>query len=378
MPHRFPKLAPLLLGCLLTFWAALPSAAQSNYSESELDTLVGPIALYPDPLLSNVIKASTFPDQVAQAAKTPAEDSSWDDSVKAVHAYPDAMTLMGANPDWTRSLGWAATHQLHDLTDAVQRFRYRAQQAGNLSSGSQMLVIQEGTTIRIEPANPQVIYVPTYDPNDVDQSNFGTGFFFGAAVASSAYLWTNMYHWNTGAFYTRPYGWYPPAAYYRPYGWQGAGIYNPNNVARIGNTTINRGGVTINNVNYANRNKLNTTRVQTGNVRSGNRVQGQSPLSGNRNFTQVENRNSLTRPETPTRVGRPPVAAPNVSAGSASGWSRGSSSQWRSSTPHVGSYSSSGQAVRQSSRGAESRGSRSVSSGASFRGRAGGGRGGRR
>lgn len=417
--HRL-RLYSLALHGLVWFLAVLPALGQGYYSNSELDTLVGPIALYPDPLLSNVVKASTYPDQVAAAAGTTTVDSGWDDSVKAVHSYPDVMTLMGSNPEWTQSLGWAASNQLSDLMDAVQRFRYRAQQAGNLQSGDQMTVIQEGTTIRIESANPEVIYVPTYNPSDVDDDNFGAGLFFGAAIATSAFLWTNMFHWNDCRYYVRPYGWYPPAAYYRPYGWQGAGVFQGNTVS-IGNTNVVRGGVRINNVTFNNRarngsvrvntnnnvrigsargnttrvntgtvnvnarantTKVNTAKVNTGATRVSRPNQGQNPRSGNSGFARDGRNTNLVRPEAPTRVGRPALPQSRPAASSRPNLPRnGALSAPRSSRPGIGSYSSAGQTVRQSSRGAQSRGTRSVSSGArasggnrAGAGRAGGGR----
>lgn len=410
MRFRRLRLCSLALHGLVWILAALPALGQGYYSNADLDTLVGPIALYPDPLLSNVVKASTYPDQVAAAAKTNAVDSGWDDSVKAVHSYPDVMTLMGSNPEWTQSLGWAASNQLSDLMDAVQRFRYRAQQAGNLQSGDQILVIQEGTTIRIEPANPQVIYVPTYNPSDVDDDNFGEGLFFGAAIATSAFLWTNMFHWNDCHYYVRPYGWYPPAGYYRPYGWQGAGVFQGNTV-RIGNTNIVRGGVRVNNVTFNNRSRNGAVRVNTNNIRLGNtntrvntqinstkinapkisntkintakanansRVglpnQGQSPRSGNAGFVRGGNAN-LVRPEAPTRVGRPNLPSSMPAANPRPNYRHDLSVSPRSTRPGIGSYSSAGQTVRQSNRGAQSRGTRSVSSGsrANGGGRTGGG-----
>ena len=407
------RLSSLALFGLLLLLAG-PALSQSYYSQADLDTLVGPIALYPDPLLSNVVKASTYPDQVAAAAKSSSVDSGWDDSVKAVHSYPDVLTLMGSNPQWTQSLGWAATNQLPDLMDAVQRFRYRAQQAGNLQSGDQIQVITEGTTIRIEPANPQVIYVPTYNPAQVDDDNFGEGLFFGAAIATSAFLWTNLFHWNDCRYYVRPYGWHPPAAYYRPYGWQSVGVFNGGNTVRIGNTNIVRGGVNINNVTFNNRTRNGSVRINTGNnvrvggnntrinnntrvnatvnnntrvnntrvnnakVNNATRVtnQGQNPRSGNRDFVRGNGNTGLVRPEAPTRVGRPNVSR---SAPAASGGLRSGNAQApRASRPNIGSYSSAGQTVRQSDRGAQSRGTRSVSSGARATGGQRGGGGGRR
>lgn len=329
------KLSYLLFLFALAAVTTVPSFAQPGYSASELDTLVGPIALYPDPLLTNVVKASTFPDQVVAASKTNSDDESWDDSVKALDDYPEVLTMMAGNLDWTRSLGWAATNQLADTMDAVQRYRYRAKQAGNLSSNDKMQVIGEGSIIRIEPANPQVIYVPTYPPEAVDDDDFGGAFLYGAAVATSAYLWTNMYHWNDNLFYTHPYGWVPAAGYYRPYGWQNGGVYTGNTVRINGGNNVVRGPVTVNRVNVntarynsnrtyvnnANRTNLNRAKVET------NRVQAQS--------------RTTVRPNMPSQA---PAA------------------RW--SNPNLGSYSSAGSTMRESNRGARSMGRTSLGSGA--------------
>ena len=108
--------------------------------------------------------------------------------------------MMVANPDWTAGLGWATAHQLPDVTSAVQRFRFQAKTAGNLKSDSHVKVIEEGTTIRIEPANPQVIYVPTYQTQAVLVSHpptYGTVLFYSAAIATNILLWQNVFHGPT-------------------------------------------------------------------------------------------------------------------------------------------------------------------------------------
>ena len=337
----------ILIFCCMVLATALPSAAQNTYSSTELDTLVGPIALYPDPVLTNVVKAATFPDQVVAASTTNVDDTSWDDSVKALDDYPDVLTMMASNLDWTKSLGWAATNQLADTMDAVQRYRYRAQQAGNLSSNSKTQIIQEGTTIRIEPADPQVVYVPSYVYTDVDDSDFSSAFYYGAGVATSAYLWSNMYHWNNNSFYTHPYGWAPAASYYRPYGWQNGGVY-AGTTARLTGTNVARGSVNVNNVNY-NRVNVNNANVNRVNVNNAN-VNRANVNNANVNRANYNNANYNANRVQTSRT----------------------NSYSRSTSPGLGSYSSAGSTMRESNRGAYSRGSSSFSSGARMGG--GGGR----
>jgi hypothetical protein len=351
------KLARLFLLGIVVVVTAVPGFAQKGYSASELDTLVGPIALYPDPLLSNVIKAATFPDQVVAASQSSSPQDSWDDSVKAIDAYPQVVSMMASNLDWTKSLGWAATNQLADTMDAVQRYRYRAQQAGNLSSDGKVQVIQEGTTIRIEPANPQVIYVPTYPPDYVDDANFGGAFVYGAAVATSAYLWTNLYHWNDGYYYHHPYGWAPAPGYYRPYGWQTTGVYNGNgNRLYAANNTVVRGPVTINNNVNVNSARFNNSGTYINNSSRTNNV-----YNSNRTNNAWSNYNNRVQAQSLTTV-RPNL--PSQMPANMGSWNN----------PGWGSYSSAGATVRESNRGAYSRGASSFSSGV----RMGGFRGGRR
>lgn len=143
----------------------------TRYSSNQLDNLVGPIALYPDALLAQVLVAATFPDQVEEAARyvrsngtNGIDDQSWDVSVKAVAHYASALNMMDDKSDWTATLGRAYANQSSDVMAAVQRMRAMAASQGNLLSNSQQNVVTEGTTYIITPAQPRVIYVPVYDP----------------------------------------------------------------------------------------------------------------------------------------------------------------------------------------------------------------------
>jgi hypothetical protein len=153
---------------------ALPgSTAPQPYTAAELQTLVGPIALYVDDLIGIVLPASAYPLQVVQAARfldaraqnpSLAPDPAWDDSVVALLNYPEVLRMMDQNLDWTSRLGEAFVYQQMDLLNAIQQFRVLAQSAGNLRSNDYQTVSQDNGAITVVPANPQVIYVPYYEP----------------------------------------------------------------------------------------------------------------------------------------------------------------------------------------------------------------------
>lgn len=363
---------------ILVMGLGLPSpgwAQSSGYSTEELDQLVGPIALYPDPLLDTIVAAAGQPDQIKAAAKTKSPNKSWDSSVQALCAYPDVLNMMAQNSEWTQGVGWAGANQVSEFMDAVQRFRFQTQSAGNLKSNDKMKVIEEGTTIRIESANPQVIYVPSYEPQTVvveqdSNDDAAAVMAFGVGVATTALLWQNMYHWGGGAWYRPPYGWQPGVAHYSAYGWQGNGVYNRNNMVNH-HTNINR-PVNINNINTGNIRVNNGNRVNSGNrvnhyqnnqstrVNQGNRVRpsdrpavsqpgawgGQQGLNGQ-------------RPSFPSQ--RPSFQPQNMPSQRPSLQSRGEGSGFSN-------YSRAGSTSRESSRGAYSRGSQSYSGGGRSRG----------
>ena len=152
--------------------AQAPLRAQQT--PEQLQRVVAPIALYPDSLVAQILAASTFPEQVVEAnrwvqanpdLKGDAVDKQpWDPSVKALTAFPSVLGNMDKNLSWTSSLGDAYYNQQQDVMDAIQVMRQKAEQAGNLKSTPQQVVTTQGSTISVEPASPDVVYVPAYDP----------------------------------------------------------------------------------------------------------------------------------------------------------------------------------------------------------------------
>jgi hypothetical protein len=155
---------------------AAPGGAAAAPSAEGLAQLVGPIALYPDDLVAIILPAATNPLQLVQAdrfldkrktdSKLPV-DEKWDDAVKSLLNYPDVVKMMSADLDWTSALGEAVVADQGAVLEAVQSFRRRAQAAGNLKSDGKQVVEVEKEIITIVPADPQVIYVPQYNPTTV-------------------------------------------------------------------------------------------------------------------------------------------------------------------------------------------------------------------
>lgn len=187
--------------CLGMPWAQADDA--KPFKPEQLEQLAAPIALYPDALVAQIMMAATYPLEVVEAARwskanpnvkdKALEDAmskqSWDASVKSLAAFPQVLQMMNDKLDWTQQLGDAVLAQQKEVMDAVQRLRAKAQAEGNLKSGKEQKVTTEasssGTTvIKIEPTQPEVVYVPTYNPTVV----------YGA--------------WPYPAY--TPYYWYPP------------------------------------------------------------------------------------------------------------------------------------------------------------------------
>jgi Protein of unknown function (DUF3300) len=156
-----------------------PAPVQSAQPTPEqLQQLVAPIALYPDELVAQILAASTYPTEVVEADRwiqahpdlkgkqlgDEVDKQSWDPSVKALVQFPSVLANMDKNLSWTSSLGDAYVNQQQQIMDAVQVLRQRAQQSGNLKSTPQQTVTTQGQTIVVEPADPEVVYVPAYDP----------------------------------------------------------------------------------------------------------------------------------------------------------------------------------------------------------------------
>ena len=165
----------------LLFAVASVSGAATPVTQStpeDFERLVAPIALYPDELVAQVLAAATYPEEIVEADRwlqehrdlkgeqlaQEVEAQSWDPSVKALTQFPSVLANMDKNLSWTSSLGDAYVNQQDDVMNAVQSMRLRAQQAGNLQTTSQQRVVEQGSQIVIEPANPAVVYLPQYDP----------------------------------------------------------------------------------------------------------------------------------------------------------------------------------------------------------------------
>ncbi|MDO6385031.1 DUF3300 domain-containing protein [Uliginosibacterium sp. 31-12] len=202
MPSRLHRFVSMLVSASLVLTGSLPvtsalgqdtpSAASSNqassgktYSQQELDELLAPIALHPDALLAQILMASTYPLDVVEAARwkqanpkvegkkleTAMEQQRWDPSVKSLSAFPNVLEMMNDKLDWTQKLGDAFLGQQAQVMDTVQSLRTKAKQAGSLETTKEQIVTTatEGsqTVIKVEPADPQVVYVPTYNPTTV-------------------------------------------------------------------------------------------------------------------------------------------------------------------------------------------------------------------
>ncbi len=158
------------------------AAAAAKIPNDQLDSLVAPIALYPDPLLSQILVASTYPLEVVQLSQWMQKNSkmgqdkmieavkkeNWDASVQALVALPDLVKNLAENIKWTTDIGNAFLAQQNDVMDAVQRMRVKAKDKGNLKSSEQQKVetkvVENKTVVVIEPAKTDVVYVPSYDP----------------------------------------------------------------------------------------------------------------------------------------------------------------------------------------------------------------------
>jgi Protein of unknown function (DUF3300) len=214
--------------------------APPSFSPDQLDKLVSRIALYPDPLLAQVLAAATYSDQIPDAAKWADEHHyltgddlakaitgdqlSYDPSVQALLPFPSVLDTMASDLDWTQSLGNAFLAQRQDVMDAVQRMRQKAKDFGYLKSNDQIAVNADGSYIDIEPVNPGFICVPAYDPLVVFWPP-RPGFFVGGAIGFGFGI-------NIGVAF-RPWGWG-----FARFDWRGHGVFINN--APWGRTWANR------------------------------------------------------------------------------------------------------------------------------------------
>jgi hypothetical protein len=256
--------------------AQSPTAASAKIPPEQLDSLVAPVALYPDPLLAQVLAASTYPLELIQlrqwleknktlkdkALADAVAKQPWDASVQALAALPDVVKRLADDIQWTTDLGNAFLAQQTDVMDAVQRMRKKAQDKGTLKTSEQQKVetrvVENKNVIVIEQANPQVVYVPSYDPVVV----YGPAYYpyppiyyppagyYAAGMAISFGVGVMM-----GAFWSGGWGW--------GCGWGGNNVYINHNNNFNRNTNINRG-----NTNIGSGNRVSTQPARGGGDRS--------------------------------------------------------------------------------------------------------------
>ncbi|HVZ68840.1 MAG TPA: DUF3300 domain-containing protein [Rhizomicrobium sp.] len=161
-------------------FSAAGARAQSGYSQEDLDAILAPIALYPDELLTQVLIASTYPEDVSDARRyldrypsllqssallaNQVSAMPWDDSVKSLAQFPSILAMLDDQPEWEDALGYAFLNQQADVMQTIQRLRLRAQRAGYLRSNDRQIVDIRGGIIFIVSARDNYFYVPYYDP----------------------------------------------------------------------------------------------------------------------------------------------------------------------------------------------------------------------
>jgi len=345
----------------------VPEPTSGMPSPKELQQLVAPIALYPDGLVAQVLAGATYPTQVVEADRWIKENQNlkgdqlanavdqqpWDPSIKALTGFPQVLTTMDTNLSWTSALGDAYVNNPKGVMGAIQALRTNARDAGNLSSTPQQNVSTEGQTIVIEPADPEVVYVPSYSPDiygvPIDAYPGYTGWdavaagaiSFGAGIAVG------------GAF--GGYGW----------GWRGWGA-NWNG----GNVTFNRNNFVSSSNAFANRNLANVNRNMANVNRDFSKV---NPSNINRGAeANRANTGNLDR-----NLNKPAGGEMNRSDSANRGFGSADRSTMGSSGA-FGGFSGGGAARADSFRGASSFGGGGFGGGGGFRGGGGFGGGGRR
>ena len=355
---------------------AAQGATTSSPSASDLETLVGPIALYPDDLVAIILPAATNPLQIVQAErfleKRKADpkltvDDKWDDAVKSLLNYPEVIQKLNKDLDWTTALGEAVIVNQSAVLEAVQVFRRKSQSAGNLKSDNKQIIIVEKEVIKIVPADPQVIYVPQYNPTTVVVAGspppayyptpypvyyypyppgaaFATGLIWGAAIGAA---------WDGGHYHADYHG----------------GSANIN-IDRSNNININNPGGSGQRPGGGGssqwRPKTQSGQVgrATGNTSASARP-GQTPANGGASRSAGAQPRASTQPAGGSRGGDSSLGGSSSRRQTQMDSSRGGS---RGGDSALGGYSSGRETKMDSSRGASSRESMSKGSRGSFSG----------
>ena len=239
-------------------------------TDAELDDLLAPIALYPDPLLAQMLPASTYLSEVIDAAAwiggggdaSAIDVPNWDESVKAIAFYPDILNMMTDNIDWTSDLGYAFLYQPDDVMSSIQRLRWQARSLGSLESDDQETVSIDGDYLEIIPAQPEYIYVPQYNPTIIYVRRWSPGM---------APFMTFGRRMPIGSWLSMDFDWHKHHVIY--HGWNRPGwVNNAKRYVHITNVYINKSRPHINqawlhDASHGNPDRYRT--AQTGGVRGG-------------------------------------------------------------------------------------------------------------
>jgi hypothetical protein len=299
--------------------------AYENFSPEQLDNLLSPVALYPDPLLAQLFVAATYPDQVEEAARyvrangtDGVDDQDWDVSVRAIAHYPTVVEMMADKVDWTTSVGQAYVNQSNDVSASVQHLRHLARDAGNLASSQQQEVIDHDNYIAISPYQPEYIYVPVYDPAIIyyGRPYWGPAITFGVGFPIGA--WLNLdFRWGYGGGWGGVYytGW-------RPGGW-GGGCWNCGWIGR------SRGRINFNSNVYINNryNNINVNRNVVNRNVNVNNINRYNSVHKNVNYNNVQANNNRANRVNNRNNGRPGNAPGNYGSSGRPGNSPGGSNR---------------------------------------------------
>jgi hypothetical protein len=208
-----------------------PESQPQAAAATPLDQLMAPVALYPDPLISIILPAATFPSDVAAAGAYlngggdlgQVDSQPWDPSVRSLAHYPEVAEWMAQNGSWTQTVGAEFISQPSEVMGAIQRLRELASAAGTLTDNREQQVIVEDNFVEIEPAEPGVIYVPRYDPEVVfvDQPYYGYGgpfLTYGPAYGAGVWLTFGCNWQGGGIMIVDEYYWHRDGGWWHPYG----------------------------------------------------------------------------------------------------------------------------------------------------------------
>ena len=301
-------------------------AEAEGFPPDQIEQLVAPVALYPDALLAQLLMASTYPLDIVQASRWVEDNADldgqalqdavveqrWDPSVQALAFFPTVLQYMNENLDWTQDLGEAFLGQQDEVMESVQTLRQEAQEAGNLTDNEQQQVLVEGDTIVVQPAEPEVVYVPSYDPSEVynqpppqqtyypttytqpvqpvavddgssDLVTFGVGALAGGLL-TAAIMWDDDDDDYRGVYYGGP-GRYGGPSYWSSPGYRNGGYRNAANISR--DVNIQTGDINVNRGISGNTGKWEHNSEHRGNIRYKNE-KTKARYSGDRKRTSVD------------------------------------------------------------------------------------------